>query len=284
MVIFGYRIPVIFSILLWLLLWEVVGNMEWVYILPPIIDVGELANSLSICPTQAEDAAQRALNAPVDELVKGILCGMVEVFPLSNFHAALLLSLKAFFWGMAIAIPGGIVLGFLMGRFKLANDVLGMWVNIFASAPLSSLVPIIMLIFGIGQTTMIVTVVLFAIWIIALDTHAGVRHISPSLNEMGDSFGASRWQLYTKVLFWAALPEILAGTRMGVIRAVKGVVIGQMLVAVTGLGLMLSTYSRSFLFGEFWAIAFVLFTFALGLSSLIGWFEQRVEYYAGSRD
>lgn len=275
MVLFGYRVPMVFSVLLWALLWEFVGGMGWVYILPPIVDVGQLISTQSICPPPPLEGA--------DEPVKGILCGLVEIVPLGNFHAAVLLSLKAFGWGMAIAIVGGIVLGFLMGRFKLANEVLGMWVNIFASAPLSSLVPVIMLLFGIGQTTMIVTVVLFAVWIVTLDTYAGVRHISPSLIEMGKSFGASRWQLYTKVLFWAALPEILAGIRMGVIRAVKGVVIGQLLVAVTGLGLMLSTYSRSFLFGEFWAMAFVLFAFALGLSSLIGRLEQRVEYYAGSR-
>jgi NitT/TauT family transport system permease protein len=121
---------------------------------------------------------------------------------------------------------------------KLANEVLGMWVNIFASAPLSSLVPVILLLSGFGLETMIRIAALFAVWIIALDTYAGVRHISPSLIEMGRSFGANRWQLYTKVLFWAALPEILAGVRMGLIRAVKGVVIGQMLIAVTGMGLI----------------------------------------------
>lgn len=275
MILFGYRIPLIVSILLWALLWEFIGGMGWVYILPPIVDVGQLISTQSICPPPPLEGAE--------EPVKGILCGLVEIVPLGNFHAALLLSLKAFGWGMLYAIVGGITIGFLMGRSEIANEVLGMWVNIFASAPLSSLVPVIMLLFGIGQTTMVVTVVLFAIWIIALDTYAGVRHISLSLNEMGKSFGASHWQLYTKVLFWAALPEILAGIRMGVIRAVKGVVIGQLLVAVTGMGLMLSTYSRSFLFGEFWAMAFVLFAFALGLSSLIGQLEQRVEYYAGSR-
>lgn len=250
MVLFGYRVPVIFSVLLWALLWEFVGRMGWVFIIPPM---------------------------------SGVFTALVEIAPRGNFHSAVLLSLKAFGWGMLFAVVGGIGLGFLMGRVELANRVLGLWVNIFVSAPLSSLVPVIMLLFGIGQTTMIVTVVLFAVWIIALDTYAGVRHISPSLMEMGHSFGATRWQLYTKVMFLAALPEILAGVRMGLIRAVKGVVIGQLLVAVTGLGLMFSTYSRSFLFEEFWALAFVLFAFALGLSALIGTVEQRIEYYAGSR-
>lgn len=135
----------------------------------------------------------------------------------------------------------------------------------------------------LGQTTIIVTVVLFAIWIIALDTYAGVQHISPSLEEMGLSFGATRWQLLTRVLFLAALPEILAGIRMGLIRAVKGVVIGQLLVSVVALGRLFQTFSRNFQMEEFWALTLILFVFALGFSSLIGWFEHRVEYYASAR-
>jgi len=158
-----------------------------------------------------------------------------------------------------------------------------MWVNIFVSAPLSALVPVIMLLCGLGRLTIIITVFLFAVWIITLDTLAGVKHISPSLIEMGRSFGASRFQILTKILFWAALPEILAGIRMGLIRAVKGVVVGQLLVAVVDFGLMFDTYSRNFRMEEFWALTFVLFAFALGLSSLVGMVEQRLEYYAGTR-
>ena len=124
---------------------------------------------------------------------------------------------------------------------------------------------------------------LFAVWIITLDTYAGVRHINSSMLEMGKSFGASRVQMYTKILFWAALLEILSGIRMGLIRAVKGVVIDQLLVSVIALGQMFLRYSRSFLLEEFWALTLVLFVFALGLPSAIGWVEYRVEYYAGNR-
>ena len=140
-----------------------------------------------------------------------------------------------------------------------------------------------MLLFGVGLTTIIVTVFLFAVWIIAFDTYAGVRPINPALIAMGRVFGANRWQLYTNILFRSALPEILAGIRMSLIRAVKGVVIGQMLISVVALGAMFSRYSRSFLLEEFWALTLILFAFALGLSSLIGWVEQRVEYDAGTR-
>jgi NitT/TauT family transport system permease protein len=124
-----------------------------------------------------------------------------------------------------IALIVGIPLGILMGRSIVADRIFLPWVNLFLSAPLSALVPVIMVIFGFGQTTIILTVVLFAIWIIVLDARAGARSITPSLIEMTRSFGANRWQTFFKVLVWAALPEILAGIRLGMIRAVKGVVI-----------------------------------------------------------
>lgn len=250
MTLFGYRVPPVYSLLIWIALWELAGRLDLAFILPPFSSVIEQ---------------------------------LFHLIVRHDFQAAALQTLESFVIGMVIAIVGGVALGFLMGLSRVADEVLGMWVNIFASAPLSSLVPVLMLLFGLGQTTIIVTVVLFSIWIIALDTYAGVRHISPSLAEMGRSFGASRWQLYSKVLFWAALPEILAGIRMGLIRAVKGIVIGQLLVSVVALGRLFRTFSDNFQFEEFWALTLILFVFALGFSSMIGWLEHKVEYYAGSR-
>ncbi len=70
---------------------------------------------------------------------------------------------------------------------------------------------------------------------------------------------------------------------MGLIRAVKGIVIGQLLVSVVALGRLFRTFSDNFQFEEFWALTLILFVFALTFSSLIGWLEHKVEYYAGSR-
>ena len=144
------RIPPVFSLLIWISLWEIAGHLELAFILPPFSDV-------------------------VEQLF--VLMGRAD------FQSAAIQTLKAFVIGMTIAIVAGIMIGFMMGTSKVANNVLGMWVNIFASAPLSSLVPVLMLLFGLGQTTMIVVVALFATWIIALDTYAGVKHISPSLKD-----------------------------------------------------------------------------------------------------
>jgi NitT/TauT family transport system permease protein len=168
-------------------------------------------------------------------------------------------------------------MGILMGRSVIADRLLLPWVNLFLSAPLSALVPVIMVLAGIGEVTIVLTVVLFAIWIIVLNARAGVRGISPSLVEMAASFGANPWQAFAKIYLWAALPDL------GLIRAVKGVVIGQLLVSVVGFGTLFEIYSSHFLMEHFWALLVVLFAFAFAINELCAYAERKVEYYASSR-
>jgi NitT/TauT family transport system permease protein len=250
MILFGYRVPMMASLLVWCVVWEIVGRLGIMFILPPFSDV---------------------------------LAAALELVQTPSWQSATLTTLRAFAMGMALAIVVGIPLGILMGRVRIADDLLGMWVNIFSSAPLSAIVPVLMILFGFGEKTIVAAVFLFAIWIIVLDTRAGVRHISPSLVEMARSYGASRPALYSKIILWAALPEILAGIRLGLIRGVKGVVIGQLLVAIVGYGALFETFSRNFRMAEFWALTIILFAFALVLSDLIERAEAKVEYYAGAR-
>lgn len=250
MLINGYRIPMMASLLLWAVLWEIVGQLNLTILLPPL---------------------------------SSVLVRMLEIVPTKTFLSALWITAQAFVIGNVIAIVVGVPLGILMGRSVLADRIFLPWVNLFLSAPLSALVPVIMVLFGLGQTTIILTVVLFAVWIIVLDARAGVRSISPSLVEMAASFGANRWQAFSQIYIWAALPEILAGIRLGVIRAVKGVIIGQLLVSIVGFGALFKLYGSRFLMEHFWAALLVLFAFAFLLAELLSWLERRVEYYAASR-
>lgn len=250
MTLFGYRVPMMASLLVWCALWEIAGRLDLVFLLPPFSEV--IAAAFDLVQTE-------------------------------SWQQATVTTLRAFLVGMGLSIAVGIPLGILMGRIKFADDLLGMWVNIFSSAPLSALVPVLMILFGFGEETIVASVFLFSVWIIVLDTRAGVRHISPSLIEMARSYGASKIALYGKIILWAALPEILAGIRLGLIRGVKGVVIGQLLVAIVGYGALFETFSRNFRMAQFWALAIILFAFALLIGELIERAERRVEFYAGVR-
>jgi len=248
--LFGKRIPLSVSLLFWFAVWEVVGRVGVSSIFPPLSRI--VTAGLTILPTE-------------------------------KFIKAVEISLRSFAVGMAAALIIGIVLGVVMARVQSIGRILGTWVNIFVSAPISALVPILMGVLGIGEPTVVATVFLFAVFVIILDTQVGIRKADRSLIEMAHAFGASRYQIYTKVLILSALPEILAGIRLGAIRGVKGVVIGQLLVSIIGVGELFELYSKHFLMEEFWALVIVVFAFALSVSEAIAYLERRVEYYAAAR-
>ncbi|MEO9339719.1 ABC transporter permease subunit [Mesorhizobium sp. SB112] len=250
MMMFGYRVPMMASLIVWCLIWEVVGQLDLMFLIPPF---------------------------------SSVMLAAFKLVQTGSWQNAALITLHGFAVGMALAIVTGIVLGVLMGRFKAVDDLFGIWVNIFVSAPLSALVPVLMILFGMGETTVIVTVFLFAVWIIVLDTRAGIQHVPNSLVEMGRSYGASSFALYSKIILLAALPEILAGIRLGLVRGVKGVVIGQLLVSIIGYGELFELYSRSFDMENFWALTVILFAAAMLMSALVEYFEKKVEFYAGVR-
>ncbi len=250
MKLFGYTLPGMSSLLVWGLLWEIIGRTGLTFFVPPLTKV--IATLFAVIGTPA-------------------------------FQKALYETSYAFTAGVFFAIVIGIPVGILMGKSRLLDELLLPWVNVFLSAPLTALVPVLMVLFGFGMKSIIITTALFAIWIIILNSRAGVRQINRSLVEMAQSFGASPLDAFFKIYFWAALPEILGGVRIGVIRAVKGVIIGQLLISIVGFGALFELYSANFLMSHFWAVLIVLFALAFTISEFLAYLERKVSYYAAKR-
>jgi NitT/TauT family transport system permease protein len=250
MTLFGKKIPILFSLLVWFIVWELIGRAKLSIIVPPF---------------------------------SGVVDAAFTVVGTEKFSAAAAISLRSFALGLGLALAVGIPLGVLMARVESVGKVLGLWVNIFVSAPISALVPILMSVVGIGEATVVVTVFLFAVFVVILDTQVGITQADRSLVEMARCFGARNYELYTKILLLSALPEILAGVRLAAIRGVKGVVIGQLLIAILGVGELFELYSQHFLMEEFWALVLVVFLFAFAVSEAVAFLERRVEYYASAR-
>ena len=250
MKLFGYRLPAMSSLILWGLLWETFGRLEVTYFIPSLSAIFD--TFLEIAPTKVFIKA-------VSETGYAFLAGT--------------------FYAVVIGVPTGI----LMGKNRIIDELLLPWVNMFLSATLTALVPVLMVLFGFGIKSIIIITTLFAIWIIILNTRAGVMQINRSLVDMAKSFGAKPMDAFFKIYFWAALPEILGGVRIGFIRAVKGVIIGQLLISIVGFGALFELYSSNFLMKHFWAIIIVLFAMAFTLSEILAYFERKVAYYASKR-
>jgi NitT/TauT family transport system permease protein len=155
----GRRVPMALSLVVWCALWEVIGRLDVILLIPPFT---------------------------------AVLGALVQVITTPRFAEAVAITLQAYAAGMALALVVGIGVGILMGRVPAIGSLMGMWVNIFESSPLTAVVPALMALMGLGLPTMIVTVFVFSVWVIALDTQVGVAGVNPSLVEMGRSFGASR--------------------------------------------------------------------------------------------
>ena len=238
------------SLLVWAALWEIAGRLELVDLIPPL---------------------------------SAVLATTWQLLQTDSFWNAFWLTARTFAIGLLLSILVGIPVGLLMGLRKRADQLLSVWVNLFLSAPLTAVVPALMPILGIGEATVIATVFLFSVWVIIIDTQAGVLHVSRSLVEMGRVFGASRTRIVLSIVFPAALPEIVTGLRIGVIRAIKGVIVGQIVIALIGFGGLFDTYLSMFLMERFWGLIVVIFALSFALIGLVELIEKRVSFYAGTR-
>lgn len=171
--------------------------------------------------------------------------------------------------GFAPAVVLGIVVGAAMGRFAPVRYLLDGWVNALMSAPLSALVPVLIAIFGLRDTVVAAAVFMFSFFVIVVNTMAGVRGTDRALVEMARAFGAGEAALLWRVYLPAGLPAVMLGVRLGAVQAVKGMVVGEMLISLVGLGERLVYYGNTFLIDDLYAVILSVLVLALLASALV---------------
>lgn len=175
----------------------------------------------------------------------------------------LLGSLRALVIGYAAAAVAGVGVGLLVGRFRLLGEVLDPFINVLMSAPLVALVPVLITLFGINEIVVVLTVFLFSFFVILVNARAGIRGTEPSLVDMAASLGAGELQAMSSIYLPSALPSIMVGLQLGAVTAVKGLLVGEMLVALTGLGELLAKYANMFLITRLYATILTILVLAL---------------------
>jgi ABC-type nitrate/sulfonate/bicarbonate transport system permease component len=211
--------------------------------------------------------------------IPDVLSGIVELFT-GGHVLALGPTLQQLFVGFLLAMAIAIPVGALMGRFGFAEDLLAPWVNTIYVTSKESLLPIIILVFGLGFGYRVMVVVLFALFFPVINTAAGVRYVERELRETARAFATPRWRMFTRVYLPAAAPFILAGIRMGLAMGIKGMVIAEIWVFI-GTGKLLSTFTLSpRRLDLYYALAVVIIAVAVILNELLKVAEQRLRPYA----
>lgn len=205
-----------------------------------------------------------------------VAAALVDMLASGELVQALGESLRVLAVGFAFALLFGIVLGLLMGWYRDLADVLNPFISGIYVIPIASLVPLLVLWLGIGMRPRILTVTLFSVFEIMIATQVGVREVDQRLVEMARSFGASQRQLFTKVVFFDALPVVFAGLRIGLTRAVQGMVTAELLFAVTGLGGLVMTYSANYRVDKMLVVIGLMSLIGVTLVTLVQFIERRL--------
>ena len=209
-----------------------------------------------------------------------VLAATVDLIASGRILGNLVASLTSLALGYGFSVIVGVTVGALMARYKKVEYALDVYVNAMLFAPSIVFAPIFFTLFGLSDVTRVGVVVLYTLFIVIINTFTGFRTVDPSLVEMARSFGASERQLLVRVLLPAALPLVFAGLRLGMGRAVKGMINGEMFIALVGLGALIHRYGGQFDATRVLGITLVVLAVALALSRLVQWLDHRLTAWA----
>jgi NitT/TauT family transport system permease protein len=178
--------------------------------------------------------------------------------------------------GFAISTVIGVTVGLLMGAYKKVDQALDLYVYALLTAPSLVFAPIFFSIFGLGRASIIGVVVMYATFIIIINTATAIRGVPVALIEMGRSFCATDWQVFRRIVIPAAMPLIMAGLRLGMGRAVKGMINGEMFIAAVGLGAVVMDAGRRFDAETILAVLLVIIVVAVATMKLVQLLDRRV--------
>jgi NitT/TauT family transport system permease protein len=189
---------------------------------------------------------------------------------------AILDSLQSFAVGYAIAILVGVPLGLVIGRFRVVEAAIGIYVTAGYAMPLVALVPLLVLWLGLGFKVKVAIVFLLSVFPICINTWLGVTAVPKALIEVGKSFVAPDSVILRRIILPATLPYIMAGIRLAVGRAVVAMVIAEFFTSISGLGAIIITSANNFDTATTFVPIIVIMLMAVSLNFLIGVIERWV--------
>ncbi len=175
------------------------------------------------------------------------------------------ITLGEIFWGLALGLSLAISLGYLLAKSRLLERILSPYIVAFQAIPIIALAPLLVIWFGYGTLSKILTCALVVFFPILINTIIGIRAVEEDLVDLMHSLEASRWQIFTMLEVPAALPVLFGGLRIGATLSVIGAVVGEFVGADRGLGFVVNLSGGLFDTPLTFVALFVLASIAIGL-------------------
>jgi len=185
-------------------------------------------------------------------------------------------SFRNFVTGLTIGLVLGCPLAFLTGGIKAVDRLLSPYLWALYAMPRIILVPVIFLWLGISNNARIAIVVVSVIPSFVVVVMEGVKTTDSSLMRAARSFGANRWQLFTRVIVPFTMPFIGTGVRMGMLRGLTGLYIGELFITANGLGSIIAASRARFDTARVFAALLIFVLFAVSALAVTRHLESRL--------
>ena len=190
-----------------------------------------------------------------------------------NLKADIAYSGLNFILGFGGAVIAGVVLGVIIGWYRLARLLMDPFLNALYATPRVAMVPLIIIWFGIGMWSKVFIVFISAFFPVLVNTVGGMRAIDRDLLRAARSFCASDWQIFKTVAIPGSVPFILTGVRQGVALGLIGVVVGEMFGGSQGVGFMVAYGGQTFATDTLF-VGVIIIAFS---GIVLTWFAERLE-------
>jgi NitT/TauT family transport system permease protein len=170
----------------------------------------------------------------------------IDMFSSGEIYNDLYVSGLELFWGYLLSAVVAVPFGIMVGWYKRASYIFDPFINAMNATPRVALLPLVIIWLGIGILSKVGIIFLGAVFPILINTRDGVKTTPYNLLTAARSFGASEWMLFKTVVLPSTIPFILTGMRLGLGRAIVGVMVGELYAATAGIGFMITVAGATF--------------------------------------
>jgi len=264
--------------------WEGVGT-KWTYFgwqLPFAASLPQINPMFTSAPSRILLAGDRlffdgGLGAVMSALAAGNLGGAWTAIAKGSIWKDIWVSFQEFAWGYLLAVALGIPLGILTGWYRRLNYVVEPFVSALYATPRVALLPLFIIWFGIGINSKIAVVFAGAIFPILISSFSGMRTLDANLLKCARSFGANDWQIFRTIALPGSIPFIITGLRLGIGRALIGVVVGELYAATAGVGYLITVAGATFQTDKVFVGVMIICFGGLGMMELLKMVEHHFE-------
>ncbi|MGD9739397.1 MAG: ABC transporter permease [Bauldia sp.] len=186
-------------------------------------------------------------------------------------------SVLIYLLGFGVAAIVGIFVGLILGGFRPFGRTMEIYVNALMATPRIAFIPLITVILGIFWEAKIFIIFLGAVMPIIVNTYAGVLNADGELVEMAKSSGATRGQIFRRILLPGSLPFIVVGLRLGATIGLINTVVAELYVSVSGLGGLMSEFRGSFRMANYSVVVVILAIIGIIVTQSLRYLEARMD-------